>query len=207
MHYIYGKNISCYRQFGQVQQLELKYMAIDLEEVYICLLVWKGGNSCGILTGLLLNMHEQGNAMKSDSIRVLQSYLFLVVPNTIYTAFSLPGDLLKAWSGLEESESSPFSVCLLTIHQIPPSTLIPLARLEAKSCKKARLGKSRRRGNVYKVWKTNEPVFPRVSCSSGNPSTKCKFPPTGRELKWAKNTLKVSLVIEKSPSGTGLYHH
>lgn len=34
-----------------------------------------------------------------------------------------------------------------------------------------------------------------------------EFPPTGRELKLAKNFVEVSLVVEKSPGGTDLYHH
>lgn len=38
MHYTRKKNLYCFRQSGQFQQLELKYMAIDLGEVYICLL-------------------------------------------------------------------------------------------------------------------------------------------------------------------------
>lgn len=72
---------------------ELKYMAIDLEEVYIYLLVHKGGNSCGIFTGLLLNMHEQSYPMKSDSIRGFTEIFLLSSTQHFYTAFSLPGDL------------------------------------------------------------------------------------------------------------------
>lgn len=95
---------------------ELKYMAIDLEEVYICILVQKGGNSCGISTGLLLNMHEQNNAMKSDSIRGFTELFILSSTQHFYTAFSLPGDLqdmicpLRNWI-------NPF-LGLLTTHQI-----------------------------------------------------------------------------------------
>lgn len=72
---------------------------------------------------------------------------------------------------------------------------------------KARLGKSRRRDDVYNVWKTNEPVLPRASCSDANTSTKSKLLSTRRELKLAKNALKISLVMEKSPAGTVTYHH
>lgn len=72
---------------------------------------------------------------------------------------------------------------------------------------KARLGKSRRGDDVYNMWKTNEAVLPRVSCSDTNTSTKSKLLPTRRELRLAKNTLRVSLVTEKSPGGTVTYHH
>lgn len=36
---IYGKNLYCFRQFGQFQQLELRNMMVDLEEAYIRILL------------------------------------------------------------------------------------------------------------------------------------------------------------------------
>ena len=71
---------------------------------------------------------------------------------------------------------------------------------------KTRLGKSRR-DDVYNVWKTNEPVLPKASSNGTKTSTKNKLLLTWRELKLAKNTLKVSPVMEKSPGGTVTYHH
>lgn len=200
------KNLSCFTQSGQVQQLEFKYMAIDLEEVYICLLVWKGGNSWGILTGLLLNMHKQSNAMKSDSIKdFTELFILSSTQHYLYSIFS-------SWRSPRhdlalQNLNQPLSqfVCYLPIKYSPVHWYhLPDWKLnDAKRQDWVRVGGGimftkyeKQMSQYFQESPAAVEILPLNvnSCQQGG--------------SWnGPRTLKVSLVIEKSPGGTVLYHH
>lgn len=204
----YGKNLYCFRQSGQFQQLELKYMAIDLAEVYICLLVWKGGNSCGILTGLLLNIQKQSNAMKSDSIKgFTKLFLLSSAQHYLHSVFF-------SW------RSSSHDLALVNLNQplflfvnYPSNTISPVDWYhlldwkldDAKKQDWVRAGE----GIMFTVYgKQMSQYFREPPAAVEILPLNVNSHQQGNErikLKLAKNTLKVSLVMEKSPGGTVLY--